>query len=113
MAARLSFFPDSERTGPPVGGRPHSTAREHPGVRARRALAGRGDMNDVAGSAVDKMPIRRIRQSTRCQQKEQLMLWLLSAVIGNQAEMILDDRISDGNHRGEERVLRRDDITNA
>ena len=23
------------------------------------------------------------------------MLWLLSAVIGNQAEMILDDRISD------------------
>jgi hypothetical protein len=60
-----------------------------------------------------KCQFRRIRQSTRCQQKEQLMLWLLSAVIGNQAEMILDDRISDGNHRGEERVLRRDDITNA
>jgi len=93
----LEFFPESERTGPPVGGRPHSTARELPGGRARRALAGRGDMNDVAGSAVDKMPIRRIRQSTRCQQKEQLMLWLLSAaaVIGNQAasQHIADARV--------------------
>jgi hypothetical protein len=39
------FFPESERTGPPVGGRPLSTARELSGGRARRARAGRGDMN--------------------------------------------------------------------
>jgi hypothetical protein len=62
-------------------------------------------MNDVAGSAVDKMPIRRIRQSTRCQQKEQLMLWLLSAVIGNQAvnalsaEGAVDAMAAVGGHR--------------
>ena len=29
------FFPESERTGPPVGGRPHSTARALPGGRVR------------------------------------------------------------------------------
>ena len=30
------FFPESERTGPPVGGRPHSTAR----VRGGRVRGG-------------------------------------------------------------------------
>jgi hypothetical protein len=29
------FFPESERTGPPVGSRPHSTARALPGGRVR------------------------------------------------------------------------------
>ena len=33
------FFPDLERTGPPVGGRQHSTARALPGGRARRTRA--------------------------------------------------------------------------
>ncbi len=44
-----SFFPESEQTGPPVGGRPHSTAR----VREGACVAGSGGsamtlMDDVA-----------------------------------------------------------------
>jgi hypothetical protein len=79
------FFPESERTGPPVGGLPLSTARELPGGRARRTRAGRGDMNRdrcrrKRCASGQNAVFRRIRQSTRCQQKEQLMLWLLSAV---------------------------------
>ncbi len=35
------FFLESERTGPPFGGRPHLAARVLPGGRMRRALAGR------------------------------------------------------------------------
>ncbi len=34
------FFPESERTGPAVGGRPHSTARALPGGRVRAAGGG-------------------------------------------------------------------------
>ncbi len=33
------FFPESERTGPPVGGRPHSIVPGTPGARTRRARA--------------------------------------------------------------------------
>jgi hypothetical protein len=36
----VTFFPESERTGPPVGDRPHSTGPDTPGARARRARAG-------------------------------------------------------------------------
>jgi hypothetical protein len=32
---QLYFFPESERTGPPVGGRPHSTVQR---ARARRQV---------------------------------------------------------------------------
>ena len=32
------IMPESERTGPPVGGRPHSTARALPGGRVRGGL---------------------------------------------------------------------------
>jgi hypothetical protein len=107
------FFPNSGRTCPPVYGRQHSTARVHPGGLARRTRAERCDMNRCRWQRCGQNALfRRIWQSTCCQQKEQLMLWLLSAVTtGNQAEMILDDRTSDNNHRGEERVLRRVDIT--
>jgi hypothetical protein len=77
----LLFFPESERTGPPVGGRPLSTARELQGGRARRARARRGDMKRCGLKHCGQNAVfRRIRQSTRFQQKEQLMLWLLSAV---------------------------------
>ncbi len=91
----IMFFPESERTCPPVGrGRPHSTApgpgTPGPGrARARRAPAvARGDMTDVDESAVDKnASFRRIRQSTRCQQKGavEAARRLLSAVSRNQA----------------------------
>ncbi len=81
ITLRKPFFPESERTSPSVGGRPHSTARALPGGRARRTQAERGDMNRCRRKRCGQSALfRRIRQSTRCQQKEQLMLWLLSAV---------------------------------
>ncbi len=72
LTENIKFFPESERTGPPVMlDRPVTTGE----ACARRAPAGaRGD-TDVAEGAVDKNALfRRIMQSTRCQQKEQLRL---------------------------------------
>ncbi len=72
----IFFFPESERTGPPVGGR----------TRARRAPAvARGDMTDVDESAVDKMPHSGKLGSQRAvSRREQLRPRLLS-VSRNQA----------------------------
>jgi hypothetical protein len=91
----LLFFPDSERTGPPVGGRPHSTARALPDGRVRGGLRDPAARSpDVDEIAADKNALfRRIRLSTRCQQKEQLRLLLLSVtVVGRNQARIPTDR---------------------
>jgi hypothetical protein len=49
-SGRTLFFPESERTGPPVGGRPLSTVPDTPGARARRARAVR-EMTIVSSKA--------------------------------------------------------------
>ncbi len=68
---RLRFFPESERTGPPVGGRPHSTVQDTPGARGRRAQAVR-EMTMVSTKAArDNAFSAEIRQSSHCQQEEQ------------------------------------------
>ncbi len=88
-----SFFPESERTGPPGpsdGGRPHSIARALSGLREGASEAGTGgcgDMTDVDESAVNKLEIasfRRIRQSTRCQQNLKGAVEAAAAVGGQQ-----------------------------
>ncbi len=39
QAVRPAFFPESERTGPPFGGQPHSTARALPAESREGACA--------------------------------------------------------------------------
>jgi hypothetical protein len=67
----IQFFPESERTGPPVGGRPHSTVPDTPGARGRRARAVR-EMTMVSTKAArDRAFPAEIRQSSHCQQEKQ------------------------------------------
>ena len=50
------FFPESERTGPPDGGRPHSTVPGAPGAGACEAVGG-GEMTTVASEAAIGLPL--------------------------------------------------------
>jgi hypothetical protein len=46
-AHALSFFPESERNGPPDGGRPHSIFPDTPGACACEVVVGGGEMTMV------------------------------------------------------------------
>ncbi len=67
------FFPESERTGPPVGGRRTALAVPVTGPdSASVAGAGGGEMTMVSSKAAkDNALFGRIRQSSHCQQEEQ------------------------------------------
>jgi hypothetical protein len=56
VSSQVKFFPESERTGPPDGGRPHSTVPGAPGAGACEAVGG-GEMTTVASEAAIGLPL--------------------------------------------------------
>ncbi len=83
-----TFFPESERTGPPVGGQPHSTARALLGGRER---GGHRRLHAVTRLMSTKALWTKLPHSgesgsqSAVSRMEQLRLRLLSAVSRNQA----------------------------
>ena len=76
----LMFFPESERTGPPVGGRRRT---DRPGHSRGASAAGAGGDMVSSKAARDNALFGRVRQSSHCQQEEQSRA---AAAVGGQHE---------------------------
>ncbi len=93
ITASFMFFPESERTGPPVGGRPHSTAG-YGGALTWRALAGARDDTDDVAELLTKCLIQANQAVNALSAEGAVRLRLLSVAIRTGSQRAVSRRSS-------------------